>query len=69
MRSNPKFNSDGSLDIIIQHGSPGKDMEANWLPAPEGNFNLMLRMYWPNEAPPSIIDGTWKIPGVKMAGK
>ncbi|MBI3407243.1 MAG: DUF1254 domain-containing protein [Planctomycetes bacterium] len=69
MRSNPKFNKDGSLDIYIQNQSPGKDREANWLPAPDGKFVLMLRMYWPNETPPSIIDGTWKIPGVKTAGK
>jgi hypothetical protein len=65
MRTNPRFNKDGSLDIYIQHDSPGKDLEANWLPAPEGRFILMLRMYWPQETPPSIIDGTWKIPGVK----
>ncbi|MDT0407036.1 DUF1214 domain-containing protein, partial [Streptomyces edwardsiae] len=38
--------------------------EANWLPAPAGKFNLMLRLYWPKEAPPSIIDGTWKPPAI-----
>jgi len=26
---------------------------------------LMLRMYWPNERSPSIINGSWKIPAVK----
>jgi len=25
----------------------------------------MLRMYWPDESAPSIIDGTWTIPPVK----
>ena len=32
--------------------------------APTGKFILMLRLYWPKETPPSIIDGSWKIPGV-----
>lgn len=61
-----QFNPDGSLDIHIQHESPGKDQEANWLPAPSGEFVLMLRMYWPKEESPSIINGTWKPPAVKL---
>jgi hypothetical protein len=61
-----KFNEDGSLDIYIQHESPGKDKEANWLPAPQDRFVLMLRMYWPKDKDPSIIDGTWKPPAVKV---
>ena len=48
--------------------SPGADKEYNWLPAPAGKFVLMLRLYWPNENDPSIIDGTWIIPAVKEAG-
>jgi hypothetical protein len=60
-----KRNGDGSLDIYIQHGSPGADKEANWLPAPKGGFNLTMRMYWPSENSPSIIDGSWKPPPVK----
>jgi hypothetical protein len=59
-RNNLQYNPDGSLDIYIQNQSPGKDKEANWLPAPEGDFKLMLRMYWPAEKDPSIIDGTWQ---------
>ena len=59
------YNKDGSLDLYIQRDSPGKDKEANWLPAPAGTFILMLRLYWPREKPPSIIDGTWKPPAVK----
>ncbi len=58
-------NSDGSVDLYLQHASPGPDKEANWLPAPEGKFILMLRLYWPRETPPSIIDGTWTIPPAK----
>jgi len=61
-----KFNTDGSLDVYIQNKSPGKDRESNWLPAPEGKFILMLRLYWPKEKAPSILDGTWVPPAAKM---
>jgi hypothetical protein len=63
-RNDLKYNSDGSLDLHIQHQAPGSEQEANWLPAPEGKFILMLRMYWPKEHNPSILDGTWNPPGV-----
>ena len=62
-----KANADGSVDLLIQHESPGAEHEANWLPAPAGKFLLMLRMYWPNEKDPSILDGTWTIPAVTKA--
>lgn len=67
VRTNPKYADDGSLTIYIQNESPGTDLEANWLPAPAGKFHLMLRMYWPSETSPSIIDGSWKIPAVTKA--
>ncbi|WP_457797708.1 DUF1254 domain-containing protein [Methylocystis sp. S23] len=60
-----KTNKDGSLDIHVQPQSPGKDKESNWLPAGEKEFNMTLRMYWPEEKAPSIIDGSWKPPEVK----
>src|SRR6201996_3431493 len=58
-------NPDGSTDLYIQADSPGPDKESNWLPAPKDRFSLMLRLYWPNEKKPSILDGTWHIPPVK----
>jgi hypothetical protein len=64
-RSKFEYNADGSLDIYFQNESPGEGKEANWLPAPKDTFILMLRMYWPSETDPSILDGSWKIPGVK----
>jgi hypothetical protein len=67
-RQNLKANPDGSVDLYIQNESPGPEKESNWLPAPKGKFQLMLRMYWPNEHKPSIINGTWKIPAVKKVG-
>ena len=54
------------MDLYLQNQNPGPEKESNWLPAPTGKFILMLRLYWPKETPPSIIDGTWKIPPVKM---
>jgi hypothetical protein len=64
-RQNLKANPDGSVDLYIQKDSPGTDKESNWLPAPAGKFVLMLRMYWPNERSPSIVNGTWKPPPVR----
>ncbi len=66
-RNKLKKNADGSVDLYLQHESPGKDKESNWLPAPADKFILMLRMYWPKENPPSLLDGTWSIPAVKPA--
>jgi hypothetical protein len=64
MRTNPKFEPDGSLLIHIQNDTPGPDKEANWLPAPKGKFHLMLRLYWPEENDPSILNGSWIVPEV-----
>lgn len=64
-RQKLKENADGSTDLYIQNESPGADKESNWLPAPKGKFQLMLRLYWPTETPPSIIDGSWSPPPAK----
>jgi hypothetical protein len=64
-RNDLKKNTDGSVDLYLQNENPGPEKESNWLPAPAGKFILMLRLYWPKETPPSIIDGTWRIPAVQ----
>lgn len=64
-RDQLKINPDGSVDIYIQRVSPGEGKEANWLPSPDGDFILMLRMYWPEN---SVIDGTWQMPGIQNLG-
>jgi hypothetical protein len=44
LRDNPTFNADGSLTLYLQNESPARDKEANWLPAPKGEFISMVRM-------------------------
>jgi len=66
-RSNFNFNEDGSLDLYIQNASPGRDVEANWLPSPDDAFALFMRLYWPNDKAPSIIDGSWVPPPVRRS--
>jgi hypothetical protein len=58
---NLKQNADGSLDLYLQKESPGKDKEANWLPAPKGAFNLTMRIYSPKS---EALTGTWNPPPV-----
>jgi len=62
-----KTNPDGSLTLYIQKNSPGKEKEANWLPAPDGPIYLVMRLYWPKETSPSILPpgkGTWQPPAI-----
>lgn len=61
LRNPLKFNPDGSLDLLIQNANPGKEKEANWLPAPKGPFILMFRFYWPEEP---LLKGNWHPPAV-----
>jgi len=51
--------ADGGYTIYIQNSSPGIEKEANWLPAPQGPFQMVLRLYWPK---PDALNGTWKPP-------
>ena len=56
-----KYNADGSLDLYFQNESPGTDKEANWLPAPKGAFNLLMRLYAPKS---EALTGKWNPPPV-----
>ena len=53
---------DGGITLYLQNESPGEDLEANWLPAPQGPFAAIMRLYWPQE---EALDGTWKLPPLK----
>jgi hypothetical protein len=54
-----KKDADGGLTVYIQNESPGKDKEANWLPAPKGPFFMAMRLYWPKGA---ALEGKWTAP-------
>ena len=51
--------ADGALTLVIQNASPGKDKEANWLPAPKGPFQMAMRLYWPED---EALTGKWIAP-------
>jgi hypothetical protein len=64
LSSRDKFqhNPDGSMDLYIQKESPGAAKQSNWLPAPDGEFILMLRLYWPKD---EAVNGAWVPPPVR----
>ena len=51
--------ADGSLTLYVGHTSPGPALESNWLPAPQGKYSVVGRIYGPSRA---AMDGTWKLP-------
>ena len=57
-----QYNTDGSLDLYLQHKSPGTSKEANWLPAPQGPLGVTMRLYSPKA---SVLNGTWAPPAVR----
>lgn len=57
------YNDDGSLTLYVQSESPGSSLESNWLPAPDGQFRLTMRLYGPDE---SVRDGSYILPGVLL---
>jgi len=53
------LNEDGSLTLYVQKDSPGKELESNWLPAPDGPFYAVLRLYGPKT---EVLEGKWVTP-------
>ena len=58
------YGDDGSLTLYIQKDSPGRTLEPNWLPAPDGPFYCVLRLYGPKE---EALSGAWVNPPLKRA--
>jgi hypothetical protein len=52
----------GSLVLTIGKDSPGKELESNWLPAPDGPFYMVMRLYGPK---PAALEGKWTPPGLQ----
>lgn len=61
-----KYGPDGSLTLYLSHENPGPEKQANWLPAPDGPFYSVLRVYLPGEA---VVDGKWKKPQLQPVPK
>jgi hypothetical protein len=57
-----KRDADGGVTLHIQNESPGKNKEANWLPAPKGPFVMFLRLYSPKE---EALEGKWTAPALQ----
>lgn len=58
-----KLAADGSLTIYVQSKAPEEGAMTNWLPAPEGPFFLVMRLYLPKR---EVIDGTWTPPPIAV---
>jgi hypothetical protein len=54
---------DGSIVFHIRSRSPGKELEANWLPAPAHPFYLVMRLYGPE---PAALEGNWTPPALQL---
>ena len=61
-----KYGRDGSLTLYISHDSPGAAKQSNWLPAPDGPFYAIFRVYLPGAG---VADGTWKKPPMQPVAK
>ena len=60
-----KFAKDGSLTLTLSSKEPtDADAKANWLPAPNDQFALIVRTYVPTE---QILNGTYKLPNVERS--
>jgi hypothetical protein len=60
------FNKDGSLTLYVQKDSPGKKLESNWLPAPDGPFYAVMRLYGPKT---EALEGKWVNPPLVKGSK
>jgi hypothetical protein len=59
-----QIGKDGSLTVYIQKDSPGKNKQSNWLPAPDGPFYMVLRLYGPEA---EALEGVWMPPAAVLS--
>ena len=57
-----KPGADGSIELYFQNENPGPTRESNWLPAPKGPFNVVMRLYAPRA---EALTGKWEPPPVR----
>lgn len=57
-----RYNGDGSLVLFVQNESPGRALEANWLPALKGPFNLTIHLY---ALKAEVMTGRWSPPPIE----
>jgi hypothetical protein len=60
-RDRLRKNRDGSIDVFVSAEKPSRSHVSNWLPAPNGEFQLTMRLYAPK---PNATDGSWSPPAV-----
>ncbi len=58
-----KRDEEGNITLYIQKESPGPELEANWLPAPDAPFYTVMRLYLPK---PEALDGRWVAPAAQL---
>lgn len=61
-----KLDADGGLTLYVQQKAPAEDLQSNWLPAPDGPFYGVLRLYLPK---PEVASGQWKMPLLNKVGQ
>jgi hypothetical protein len=59
-----KRDKDGGLTLYLQSDSPGKEGETKWLPAANGTFSMIMRLYWLKE---EALNGNWIAPALTLA--
>ncbi|GAA4854534.1 DUF1254 domain-containing protein [Kitasatospora terrestris] len=60
-----RYDADGGLTLHLRHERPADpEEETNWLPAPDGPFTAVIRVYGPE---PAVLDGRWPLPGLTSA--
>jgi hypothetical protein len=55
---------DGAVTIYVQRDAPEAAKRPNWLPAPDGRFRPLMRMYQPRA---EILGGAYVLPAFTKA--